>query len=60
MRWKGIARPRYDIPKAYVFCNDNIKEVGKIIYYPVYMIMFLHKEKELEDMIYKPDLSALM
>lgn len=51
---------RYDIPKAYVFCNENVKETGKIIYYPVYMIAFLNKETEPEDIIYKPDLSTLM
>lgn len=55
-----MKNPRYDIPKAYVFCNENVKEVGDIIYYPVYMISFLHKESEPEDMIYKPDLSVLM
>lgn len=55
-----MKNPRYDIPKAYVFCNENVKEVGDIIYYPVYMISFLYKESEPEDMIYKPDLSVLM
>ena len=55
-----MKNPRYDIPKSYVFCNENVKEAGEIIYYPVYMISFLHKDKEMEDMIYKPDLSALM
>ena len=31
----------YKIPEAYVFTNDNIKVSGKLIYLPVYMIMFL-------------------
>lgn len=55
-----MKNPQYDILKAYVFCNENVKEVGDIIYYPVYMISFLHKESEPEDMIYKLDLCVLM
>ena len=31
----------YNIREAYVFTNDNIKVRGKLIYLPVYMIMFL-------------------
>jgi len=30
-----------NIKKAYVFCDKNIKTVGKIIYAPIYTIMFL-------------------
>lgn len=51
---------RYDIPKAYVFCNDNIKEKDKVVYYPIYMITFLQKEGPEQEMIYKLDLSVLM
>lgn len=51
---------RYDIPKAYVFCNDNIKQAEKVTYYPIYMITFLEKEEIIQEMIYKPDLSVLM
>ena len=51
---------RYDIPKAYVFCNDNIKQTEKVTYYPIYMITFLEKEEIIQEMIYKPDLSVLM
>ena len=31
----------YGIPKAYVLCSGNVKIVGKVIYLPIYMIMFL-------------------
>ncbi len=50
----------YGISKAYVFHNGNINCEGKIIYAPIYMIMFVKKEQELENPIYKLDLSVLM
>ena len=48
----------YDIPKALVLCNDNVKVDGKIVYMPIYMLMFLEKE-DLTDLKYKIDLSDL-
>lgn len=57
---KILINPRYEIPKAFVFCNGNVRQVDKVTYYPIYMISFLHKEKSLGEMIYKPDLSVLM
>ena len=50
----------YRISKAYVFHNGNISRKGKVLYVPVYMLMFVKKEQELENPIYKPDFSALM
>lgn len=55
-----MKNPRYDISKAYVFCNENVKKKENIIYYPIYMISFVQKEEKLKEMIYKPDLSVLM
>lgn len=55
-----ISNKRYDIPKAYVFCNNNVKWAEKVTYYPIYMITFLEKTTQEQDMIYKPDLSVLM
>ena len=49
----------YAIPEAYVFQNDNVKTVGKITYYPIYMLMFLERDRLEEKMIYKLDLNAL-
>ena len=49
----------YNISKAYVFHNGNVSRKDKVRYYPVYMLMFLQKEKELEHPIYKLDLSVL-
>ncbi|MCD8201143.1 MAG: AAA family ATPase [Clostridia bacterium] len=49
----------YDIKKAYVFTNKNdVKRVGKRIWMPIYMSMFL-KDKPLGDMIYKINLDGL-
>ena len=49
----------YQIPKAYVLCNDNVKQVGKITYLPIYMLMFIEKEQPLPTS-YKIDLSGLI
>ena len=34
----------YGIREAFVFCNDNVKISGGVIYYPIYMLMFLEKK----------------
>ena len=48
----------YDISNAIVFNNDNLKVVGKIIYAPIYMVMFLEKVNSAPT-FYKIDLSGL-
>ena len=53
-----VSSTTYNIPKAYVLCNDNIKTVGKITYLPIYMLMFIKKAKSLPTN-YKIDLSGL-
>ena len=49
----------YAIPEAFVFQNDNTGTDGRIIYLPIYMIMFLQKEEPMETMIYRLDLEGL-
>lgn len=49
----------YGIDEGMVFCNENVFQNGKVVYYPIYMIMFIKKEPETEDMIYDPDFSIL-
>lgn len=50
----------YDIPLAFVFQNDNVRVDGRIVYLPVYMLMFLQKEQiPRESAIYKPNLDRL-
>jgi len=39
----------YAIKQAFVFSNYNIEVKGKIVYYPIYMLMFLN-ENELTQM----------
>lgn len=48
----------YNIKEALVFSNSNVKHAGKILYVPIYMVMFLEKKKDFS-LIYRVDLSAL-
>lgn len=48
----------YGIPSAFVLCNDNISQKGNITYMPIYMIMFLNKDCEV-NVAYKFDLSGV-
>lgn len=50
--------PEYTIPEALVLCNDNLSTDGKVRYAPIYMIMFIHKEKTV-DIKFNLDLSGL-
>lgn len=54
-----LANPDYAIPEAYVFHNGNVSTAGKVAYLPIYMLMFVEKEKSEAKMIYRIDLSAL-
>ena len=49
----------YDLPKAIVFCNDNLTRVGKVIYAPIYLSMFLRRD-ESAPLEYKVDLSGII
>ena len=53
-----LENQEYAIPTAYVFHNGNVGVVGKVVYYPIYMLMFVQK-KELKELIYNIDLSVL-
>ena len=48
----------YAIPKAFVFCQENTQIKGRLVYPPIYMIMFLQNEKN-DDLIYQFDLMGL-
>ena len=48
----------YAIEEAYVLCNDNVSVQGKVIYLPIYMLMFL-KHTETAPLYYKLDLTGL-
>lgn len=53
-----MSNTNYDIPLAYVLCNDNIKMDGKTLYMPIYMTMFIEHTKQ-GSMKYDVDLSGL-
>ena len=48
----------YDLSEAVVLCNDNLRVEGKLVYAPVYMVMFLEKNN-VAPTYYKVDLSML-
>ena len=48
----------YGICEAIVFSNANVEVVGKRVYMPIYMIMFL-KNEPLQDSVYKIDLTGI-
>lgn len=49
----------YDIKEAFVFGDCNFKQIEKISYFPVYMLMFLKPYKLPEKLIYSIDLSDI-
>ncbi len=54
-----MANDDYGIPYAYVFSSGNVEKTDRVNYLPIYMLMFLAKEKEADEMIYKIDLDVL-
>ena len=51
--------PDYGIESGMVFCDDNLSVRGSITYLPVYMLMFLKKNRPDNDHVYKLDLSGI-
>ena len=49
----------YDLPEAFVLNNDNLSVGGRITYMPVYMVMFLEKERPAKQ-TYRIELEGLM
>ena len=49
----------YTLPKAVILCNDNLSVVGKLIYAPIYMTMFLRRN-DAAPIEYKVDLSGIV
>ncbi|MCM1108640.1 MAG: AAA family ATPase [Clostridium sp.] len=48
----------YDIPEAYILSNDNLTVRGRLVYAPIYMVMFIEKKNE-APAFYRIDLSGL-
>ena len=53
-----IGNKEYDIPQAFVFCNENVQVKDRIAYLPVYMAAFL-EQMPVKENIYKFDLTGL-
>ena len=53
-----MANEEYEVPQAYVFCQENVQTKGKITYYPIYMITFFEQIQTKEE-IYKFDLTGI-
>lgn len=49
----------FNLNRALIFNNSNLKVEGKLTYAPIYMAMFLKQEIKDEDSLYKIDLSEL-
>lgn len=49
----------FNLNRALIFNNSNLKVEGKLTYAPIYMAIFLKQEIKDEDSIYKIDLSEL-
>ena len=49
----------YDLEQAVVFNNENLLVKDKIVYAPIYMVMFLEKKNEVPT-YYKVDLSGIV
>lgn len=54
-----LSNPKYGLESAFVLSNANVSIEGKVIYYPVYMLMFIERDRVPSDMIYVPDISVL-
>ena len=54
----NLLSTNFDIEKAYILSNNNVKRQDKKIYIPIYMFMFFEKD-ETVDMKYKVDLSCI-
>ncbi len=53
-----MGNKEYDIPSAYVFCQENVFRKDKNTYYPIYMITFF-RQIETKEEVYKFDLTGL-
>ena len=53
-----MSKADYGIPRALVFCNDNVSMSGNIVYMPIYMVAFLKKDV-LGEVIYDVNLKGI-
>ena len=48
-----LSNEEYAIRRAIVLCNDNIREVGRILYAPIYMLMFMHQKERVPQSLHQ-------
>lgn len=48
----------YAIPMAFVFCQDNIQTKARLVYLPIYMLIFFQHDSN-EDLTYRINLTGL-
>ena len=53
-----IGDANYEIEEAFVLCNGNIRQEGKVTYLPIYMAACIKKEMQ-DKLIYKLDLGGI-
>ena len=53
-----INNSNYSIAEAFVLCNDNVGNIGNVLYLPIYMVAFIQKET-LGDLVYTVDLTGI-
>lgn len=49
----------YELPEAIVLNNDNLRVDGRIVYAPIYMVMFIERQTS-APAYYKVDISGLV
>ena len=49
----------YGLEEGYVFCNGNVENKGKVMYFPIYMLMFLQKSEMPSEIVFNTDFSDL-
>ncbi|MDE5784936.1 MAG: ATP-binding protein [Duncaniella sp.] len=54
-----ISDSPYDFKEALILCNGNIEIIGKLLYAPIYMVMYL-QNNDSGIGIYRPDLTGLL
>ena len=55
-----LCNPEYGINHAIVLSNENLSTKRNVLYVPIYMLMFIQKQKNTESMIYVPQLEGLV
>ena len=55
-----LSNDEYDIEEAFVLSDYNVKVKDRIVYYPIYMVMFLAKDEEKLPKVELDDLSSLV